>query len=169
MSDCPLADDCPRYSERIDGMGCQYYGDRGGAEWCNNYDQPIRDLKAQPVKPGEEVVVDVDDIHESGAGVGRTDDGFIVLIDGLLPEARAVVRIDRVKSNHATAKKVVERLPLDGDEDDSESTDDEDDSGSTDDEDDSPDEDDEADAEDEETTGPGRPTALGSRDNFWGG
>ena len=156
MSDCPLADDCPRYSERISGMGCQYYGDRGGAEWCNSYDQPIRDLKAQPVKPGEEIVVDVDDIHESGAGVGRTDDGFIVLIDGLLPEARAVVRIDRVKSNHATAKTVVERLPLDDEEDD------ELDAGT--------DDADESDGDDGRSRrGPDRSTALGSRDNFWGG
>ncbi|MFC6873629.1 TRAM domain-containing protein [Halobellus marinus] len=156
MSDCPLADDCPRYSERIDGMGCQYYGDRGGAEWCNNYDQPIRDLKAQPVKPGEEVVVEVDDIHESGAGVGRTDDGFIVLVDGLLPEARAVVRIHRVKSNHATAKEVVERLPLDEDDADTDV--------------DTADEE-EADDDDDTETGDGldRRTALGSRDNFWGG
>ena len=157
MSDCPLADDCPRYSERISGMGCQYYGDRGGAEWCNTYDQPIRDLKAQPVKPGEEIVVDVDDIHESGAGVGRTDDGLIVLIDGLLPEARAVVRIDRVKSNHATAKKVVERLPLDDEADDDSGPDGSgaDDSGTERDEDD--------------RGSPDRSTALGSRDNFWGG
>lgn len=153
MSECPLADDCPRYSERIKGMGCQYYGDRGGAEWCNNYEQPIRDLKAQPVKPGEEIVVDVDDIHESGAGVGRTEDGFIVLVDGLLPDARAVVRIDQVKSNHARSKKVIEKLPLEGDLEDA-----------------SP----ESDVEDGESDdsksgdGPTRPTALGSRDNFWG-
>jgi predicted RNA-binding protein with TRAM domain len=152
MSDCPLADDCPRYSERISGMGCQYYGDRGGAEWCNSYDQPIRDLKAQPVKPGEEVVVDVDDIHESGAGVGRTDDGFIVLIDGLLPTTRAVVRIDRVKSNHATAKKVVERLPMD-----EEGEDDADDAGQG------------GEGGGSRREAPDRSTALGSRDNFWGG
>ncbi|MGQ4556710.1 TRAM domain-containing protein [Halobellus sp. GM3] len=161
MSDCPLADDCPRYSERIDGMGCQYYGDRGGAEWCNNYEQPIRDLKAQPVKPGEEIVVDVDDIHESGAGVGRTDDGFIVLVDGLLPEARAVVRIDRVKSNHATAKKVVERLPLDGEGDAEEDASEDGGADAS--------ADDTEDADSRDDTGPGRPTALGSRDNFWGG
>jgi predicted RNA-binding protein with TRAM domain len=164
MSDCPLADDCPRYSERVNGMGCQYYGDRGGAEWCNSYDQPIRDLKAQPVKPGDEVVVEVDDIHESGAGVGRTDDGFIVLIDGILPEARAVVRIDRVKSNHATSKKVVERLPLDPDEDEEIET--ETDAAV---ESDGDDESDESDGGDESRDGPTRPTALGSRDNFWGG
>ena len=47
MPDCPLADDCPSFSERIQGMGCQHYGDRGGAEWCGHYSMPIRDLKQQ--------------------------------------------------------------------------------------------------------------------------
>jgi predicted RNA-binding protein with TRAM domain len=146
MPDCPLADECPSFSERINGMGCQHYGDRGGAEWCNHYSMPIRDLKQQPVKPGEEVVVEVNDIHESGAGVGRTDDGFIVMVDGILPDARAVVKITHVKSNHARAEEV-ERLPMDPDEEELEpdhTTDDSDDDG------------------------PKRPTALGSRDNFWG-
>jgi predicted RNA-binding protein with TRAM domain len=154
MADCPLADDCPRYSERIQGMGCQYYGDRGGAEWCESYDMPIRDLKAQPVKPGEEVVVEVDDIHESGAGVGRTEDGFIILVDGLLPEARARVKIHRVKSNHATAQEVVERLPLDPD-DEGES---EGEAASEADE----------DGEKRQSRRDGRPERLGSREDFWG-
>ncbi len=149
MADCPLADDCPRYSERIQGMGCQYYGDRGGAEWCESYDMPIRDLKAQPVKPGEEVVVEVDDIHESGAGVGRTEDGFIILVDGLLPEARAKVKIHRVKSNHATAQEVVERLPMD-------ETDEEAD-GET-----------ESEEPSRDRRDDGR-ERLGSREDFWGG
>jgi len=160
MSDCPLADDCPRYSERIQGMSCQYYGDRGGAEWCDSYDMPIRDLKQQPVKPGEEVVVEVTDIHESGAGVGRTEDGFIVMVDGVLPDARSKVKIIRVKSNHATAEEV-ERLPMDGEE------------GSEVDGDESRDLDEadpaaEDEGESEESSGRGRSTALGSRDNFWG-
>ncbi|MEF8820541.1 MAG: TRAM domain-containing protein [Haloferacaceae archaeon] len=148
MADCPLADDCPRYSERIQGMGCQYYGDRGGAEWCESYDMPIRDLKAQPVKPGEEVVVEVDDIHESGAGVGRTEDGFIILVDGLLPEARAKVKIHRVKSNHATAQEVVERLPMD-------ETDDEADG--------------ETESEERSSRRDDGRERLGSREDFWGG
>ncbi|NLV09328.1 MULTISPECIES: TRAM domain-containing protein [Halomicrobium] len=144
MADCPLADDCPEFSERIEGMGCQHYGDRGGAEWCNHYNQPISDLKSQPVKLGEEVVVEVDDIHESGAGVGRTEDGFIVMVDGLLPPAKARVRITKVRSNHARADEV-ERLELD--EDDGEDDEDEGYQGEDDD-----------DGE-----------RLGSRDNFWGG
>ena len=155
MADCPLADDCPSFSERIAGMGCQHYGDRGGKEWCNHYNQPIQDLKTQPVKRGEEVVVDIVDMHESGAGVGRTEDGFIVMVDGVLPEARSKVEITRVHSNHARAEEV-ERLPLDPDEDEQadEETEDGEDAS---DEGDEPDEDD----------GPRRPQ-LGSRENFWG-
>ncbi|PSQ12232.1 deoxyribonuclease [Halobacteriales archaeon QS_5_70_15] len=166
MADCPLADECPSFTERIEGMGCVHYGDRGGAEWCQHYNQPIRDLKAQPVKPGEEVVVEVTDIHESGAGVGRTEDGFIILVDGILPDARARVKITRVRSNHATAEEV-ERLPMkeDGEADDDEDADEDGvaAAGAA---------DDEAEAEDaDEGTSRerGRRERLGSRDNFWGG
>ncbi len=157
MPDCPLADQCPSYSERINGMGCQHYGDRGGAEWCNHYNQPIRDLKSQPVKPGEEVVVDVTDMHESGAGVGRTEDGFIVFVDGVLPDARARVKITKVRSNHARADEI-ERLPMDDDEDD------ETEEGAA------SDEGEENEADDDEDDGPRKPRRerLGSRDNFWG-
>ena len=151
MPDCPLADDCPSFAERIAGMGCQHYGDRGGKEWCNHYSQPIDDLKSQPVTVGEEVVVEVEDIHESGAGVGRTEDGFIVLIDGLMPRCRARVAITRVHSNHARGE-LAERLPLEPDADET----------------DEPDEStDEAD-EDAERRAVKR-ERLGSRENFWGG
>ncbi|MUV90223.1 TRAM domain-containing protein [Halapricum sp. CBA1109] len=160
MADCPLADDCPEFSEQISGMGCQHYGDRGGAEWCNHYNQPISELKSQPVNPGEELAVTVEDIHESGAGVGRTEDGFIVLVDGVLPEARARVKITQVRSNHARAEEL-ERLPMDeeaADEDESE---------------DAADEDAEADDGDDDDDSGGRladedDPRLGSRDNFWG-
>ena len=150
MANCPLADDCPSFSERIAGMGCAHYGDRGGKEWCNHYNQPIQDLKTQPVKPGEEVIVDVEDIHESGAGVGRTEDGFIVMVDGVLPEARARVEITRVYSNHARAEEL-ERLPLESEEGDDEGEED-------------------VEAEDERKGRSERAyqERLGSRENFWG-
>jgi len=151
MPDCPLADDCPSFQERIEGLGCQHYANRGGAEWCNHYNMPIRELKQQPVKVGEEVEVEVDDIHESGAGVGHTEDGFVVFVDGILPPARARVKITHVKSNHARADEV-ERLELEPE--DGEAADGEEGEG--------------ADAdEDEADDGPARPH-LGSRDNFWG-
>ena len=152
MADCPLADECPSFQERIEGMGCQHYGDRGGAEWCNHYNQPIRDLKQQPVQPGEEIVVTVEDIHESGAGVGRTDDGFIIMVDGILPEARAKVKVTQVHSNHAKGEEI-ERLPMEDDEEEDETEEPEAETAEVetsdgDDEDDDP--------------------HLGSRDNFWG-
>ncbi|MFB6135775.1 MAG: TRAM domain-containing protein [Halobacteriaceae archaeon] len=159
MADCPLADECPSFSERIEGMGCQYYGDRGGKEWCNHYNQPIEDLKTAPVVPGEEVVVDVTDLHESGAGVGHHEDsGFVVLVDGVLPEARARVRITTVKPNYARGE-VVERLP---DEPEGEGEDGADGGADA-------DTDAEATDEDgEEESGGRERQRLGSRDNFWG-
>jgi len=144
-------------------MGCQHYGDRGGAEWCQHYSQPISELKTAPVQPGEEVVVTVDDIHESGAGVGRTEDGFIVMVDGVLPEARAKVKITNVKSNHARAEEL-ERLPMDADADRAEAD------AETEADSEAADEDaDDADSGDSDSRndGPSRPE-LGSRDNFWG-
>ena len=160
MADCPLAEECPSYSERVAGMGCQHYGDRGGAEWCNHYSQPISELKSQPVTIGEEVVVDVEDMHESGAGVGRTEDGFIVFVDGVLPDARARVRITKVRSNHARADEI-ERLPMEDDLGEAGGEDAEGDGESA--------EGEEEDGEDEEDGGPKRPQRLGSRENFWGG
>ncbi|GAA0458371.1 TRAM domain-containing protein [Halococcus dombrowskii] len=157
MADCPLADECPSFSERVAGMGCQHYGNRGGAEWCNHYSQPIRELKSQPVTVGEELVVTVEDMHESGAGVGRTEDGFIVFVDGVLPDARSRVKITKVRSNHARADEL-ERLPMD-DEGEAEDGADEDD-GEV---------DDESDADDETGGRPKHRQRLGSRENFWGG
>ena len=57
-------------------------------EWCNHYSLPIRELKQQPVKIGEEVIVIVTDIHESGAGVGHTEDGFVIFVEFLVIDAR---------------------------------------------------------------------------------
>ena len=151
MADCPLADECPSFQEQIEGMGCQHYGDRGGMEWCQHYSQPISDLKTAPVVPGQEVVIEVDDMHESGAGVGRQEDsGFIVMVDGVLPPARVKAEISKVKPNYARAD-LIEKLPEKEDEEEAE----EGDEGADDDEND--DDDDEGGME-----------RLGSRDNFWG-
>lgn len=158
MPDCPLADDCPSFSERIEGLGCQHYGNRGGAEWCNHYNMPISELKQQPVKVGEEVVVEITDIHESGAGVGHTEDGFVVFVDGVLPDARARVKITNVKSNHARADEL-ERLPLEPDDEDEEGEELETEAVSE----------DEEETDEEESTLRESPQQLGSRDNFWGG
>jgi len=153
MADCPLADECPSFQEQIEGMGCQHYGDRGGMEWCNHYSQPISDLKTAPVVHGEEVVVTVDDMHESGAGVGRqAGSGFIVMVDGVLPPARVRAEISEVKSNYARAD-LIEKLPEEPDDEDEEEGEADDDGEN----------DEESDEEDD-----GGMQRLGSRDNFWG-
>jgi predicted RNA-binding protein with TRAM domain len=157
MADCPLADDCPSFQEQIEGMGCQHFGDRGGMEWCNHYNQPIEDLKTAPVVPGEEVVVEVDDMHESGAGVGHhADTGFIIMVDGVLPPARVRAEISSVKSNFARAD-LLEKLP-DEPEEDEESADEGEET------------DVEAEGEADESEDGGHDTSerLGSRENFWG-
>ena len=166
MPDCPLADDCPHFSERVSGMGCQHFGDRGGMDWCNHYGQPIEDLKTAPVVPGEEVDVEVTDMHESGAGVGHhADSGFVIMVDGVLPVSRARVKITRVKSNYAQSE-LIEKLP-DEPEDEAEEDEeaDEEKEGGNDDESDESEED-----EEEETRRPPQKDnpRLGSRENFWG-
>lgn len=151
MAECPLADECPNFQERISGMGCQHLGDRGGMDWCQQYNQPIEDLKTAPVVPGEEIVVDVDDMHESGAGVGRHEGtGFIVMVDGVLPPARVKVEVTTVKSNYARAD-LVERIEEESDDADEEGDDAE-----------------EADATDESDDSSPARERLGSRENFWG-
>ncbi len=134
-------------------MGCQHYGDRGGMEWCNHYSQPIDDLKTAPVVPGEEVVLEVDDMHESGAGVGRQEEsGFIVMVDGVLPPARVKAEITKVKSNYARAD-LVEKLPDEPDGEEGEEG-----------EEDSEEAESEADEDEKEAES----ERLGSRENFWG-
>ena len=162
MPDCPLADDCPQFSEQISGMGCQHFGDRGGMDWCNHYSQPIEDLKTAPVVPGQEVEVEVTDMHESGAGVGHhADSGFVIMVDGVLPEARVRAEVSTVKSNYARAD-LLERLPDEpaADEDEAES---ESDDGNDDEEDQG-----EEESETEQSARRKDNPRLGSRENFWG-
>ena len=114
-------------------------------DWGNHYSLPVRQLKQQPVKIGDEVVVTVTDIHESGAGVGHTEDGFVIFVDGVLPDARSLVKITSLKSSHARAEEI-ERLPLTQEEEELAPTEEELPSKSS---------------------RPSRPN-LGSREDFWG-
>ncbi|MXR22281.1 TRAM domain-containing protein [Halobacterium bonnevillei] len=156
MADCPLADECPSFQEQIEGMGCQHYGDRGGMEWCNHYSQPIDDLQTAPVVPGQEVVIEIDDMHESGAGVGRQEDsGFIIMVDGVLPPARVKAEVSKVKPNYARAD-LLEKLPDEPEGDDDEEASDGEDTEDG--------EDDEAKSDSDESDR----ERLGSRENFWG-
>lgn len=100
--------------------------------------------REHPVTVGDEITVQVSDIHESGAGVGHTEDGFVILIDGVLPEATARVRVKSIHGSFARAA-LLDKNPdgatVEGNRDTEDTEDTEDES-------DEP--------------------ALGRRDNFWG-
>ena len=161
MPDCPLADDCPNFSEQISGMGCQHFGDRSGMDWCNHYGQPIEDLKTAPVVPGQEVVIEVTDMHESGAGVGHQEEsGFVIMVDGVLPVARVKAEVTTVKSNYARAD-LIEKLP--DEPEDGEEADEGDEDG-----DDEPTGEEEAESEEKRRPRKKDNPRLGSRENFWG-
>lgn len=72
-------------------------------------------LNVTPVKTGDQVVVNIEDIHENGAGVGKTEDGYVVLVHGLLPPAKAEVEIKEVHPNYSNGE-VVEKLEQDSDD-----------------------------------------------------
>lgn len=113
---------------------------------CNEH------LDIQPVHTGDEVILDIDDIHSNGAGVGHTDDGFVVLIDGILPEKRVKARVTNVKQNFAwgeVVEVIADEIPEE-DESEDEATD--------------------SDVESEESEYDDEPEreALGRRDDWWG-
>lgn len=98
------------------------------------------------ISVGDEVELEVFDLHESGAGVGRLESGFIVLVHGAMPDNYYRVRIKRVLENHAEGELLEEIEPP---SEETEETESEGDSGE----------------DEEEDEAPG----LGSRENYWGG
>lgn len=84
---------------------------------CNEH------LDIQPVSAGDEVVLDIDDIHGNGAGVGHTEDGFVVLIDGVLPEKQVKAEVTKVKQSFAWGEVIevlADEIPEDEDDTDDE-------------------------------------------------
>lgn len=111
---------------------------------CNTF------LNITPVNQGDVLEVSVEDIHENGSGVGKTDDGYVVLVEGVLPPTEAKVRITNVKPNFANAE-LIEKI-----EKDSEEESENDDSDGNDEE------------SDENEDYAGDHPSLGSRENYWG-
>lgn len=99
---------------------------------CNTF------LNVTPVETGDNLVVEVEDIHENGSGVGKTDDGYVVLVPGVLPPETVKVEVTNVYPNYSKGE-LVEKVEKE-DEEQTEEEDEEDD--------DEP--------------------SLGSRDNFFG-
>lgn len=117
--------------------------------WKCGADLPV---EQQEVQVGDEIEVEIFDIHENGSGVGRTESGFIVLVDGVLPECRARVEITRVNRSSARGE-LLEKLPLEDEDSATEESEAEDDTEQT---------------PTPETGDTDSSPALGSRDNYWG-
>lgn len=61
------------------------------------------DLGYRPVEVGDIVEVEVFDIHQSGSGLGRTEEGFIVMLDDVFPEKKIKAEITNVRETTADA------------------------------------------------------------------
>lgn len=89
-----------------------------------------QNLGIQSVAVGDEYTIDITDIHQTGAGVGHTEDGFVILVEGVLPEKRIRVRVTNVKDTFAWGEQietVSDDLTDETEESETDSTDDEDD------------------------------------------
>jgi predicted RNA-binding protein with TRAM domain len=59
-----------------------------------------------PVSVGDEITIFVDDMHESGAGVGKTESGYIVFVEGVVPESVVEVEVTDIRESYARAKRI---------------------------------------------------------------
>ena len=55
------------------------------------------------MKKGDELIVDVTGLNSNGKGISRTDEGFVVFTDKVLPGDKVKVRVRKKKSNYAEA------------------------------------------------------------------
>jgi predicted RNA-binding protein with TRAM domain len=110
---CPLLEDCDAATSR---EMCAHFTDKAGVNWCDYFDfSPVKD----PVKTGQVVEVEIDDIDDRGNGLGRTSEGFVVRVEGGIPGKTAKVKVKTVYDNSAKA----ELIEFTGDiEDDDEET-----------------------------------------------
>lgn len=128
---------------------------------ADNYSEQCHDCGFSfetPVNNGDEVTVEITDMHESGRGVGRHETGFIVLVDGVLPTnnddkvCEVDVKIKRVRDNYAESGEVLDKRVVDVTDEDEEDAE----------------EDDDVQSEQTEDNSSDYPQ-LGRRDNHWGG
>lgn len=55
------------------------------------------------MKKGDEIEILIEDMNDDGRGVGRTEEGFVIFADKVVPGDRAKVRIRKKKSKYAEA------------------------------------------------------------------
>ena len=81
-------------------------GSDGFEKYC--YQCGVELKTEQPVEKGDVVTILVDDMHQEGYGLGRTEEGFVILVEGSVPEEVIKAEIYDVRESHARAKKISE-------------------------------------------------------------
>jgi predicted RNA-binding protein with TRAM domain len=111
---CPLLEDCEAATSR---EMCAHFTDKAGVNWCDYFDfSPVKD----PVKTGQVVEVEIDDIDDRGNGLGRTSEGFVVRVEGGIPGKTAKVKIKTVYDNSAKAELIEFTGDIEGDDEETE-------------------------------------------------
>jgi predicted RNA-binding protein with TRAM domain len=118
---CPLLEDCDAATSR---EMCAHFTDKAGVNWCDYFDfSPVKD----PVKTGQVVEVEIDDIDDRGNGLGRTSEGFVVRVEGGIPGKTAKVKVKTVYDNSAKAELIEFTGDIEDDDDEETETEEQDD------------------------------------------
>lgn len=91
---------CPRGIKRCGAKNAPVESDQFDPYcWdCGEY------LNVSSVDRGDTFIVTVEDMHETGAGVGKTDDNYVILVNGLVPPQKAKVEVTKVKESYSLGK-----------------------------------------------------------------
>lgn len=57
-----------------------------------------------PVDKGDRMEIFVDDMNEQGDGVGRTEEGFVIFVEGAVPEEVVKVEVKKLNDSSAVGK-----------------------------------------------------------------
>lgn len=60
----------------------------------------------KPVEEGDTIEVDVTDTGDQGDGIAKTEEGFVIIVEGKTPEWSGEVRITQVGGTYAFAEPV---------------------------------------------------------------
>jgi predicted RNA-binding protein with TRAM domain len=98
-------------SKHDEYITCKNCKERNAPQDSKNFENYCHNCGARleteaPIEVGDKVEVFVDDIHEKGDGVGKMDNGFVVLVEGVIPEETVKAKITNVKDTYAEAKPV---------------------------------------------------------------
>lgn len=115
------------------------------SKYCFNCNVELPKTGNNPIEEGEVYIIEIDDMHENGSGIGRTDNGFIIMVEGYVPGQTVKVEISNVKNSYAVGEVIEEDPEIENKHKKAEK-----------------------DEEEDDTDGKQEDPILGKRDNYWG-